>query len=459
MSNLPKQPLSWLDKAFVGYSTIQSAGTSVAQQSTVDFVGAVSVVDDPIAGRTIVTLPTGGPASAYTTVQSSGTSLTQRSTVDFVGAGVTCSDDAAHARTLVTIAGPAITFLSASGFSATLAPGAGQDTDCAFSSLTANGAVALPVAPTKGQRVRTSILDASGLPFSITITAGAGSTIGNALAATYSLSGAGCSVEIVFDGVASWWVRQTHCPLEVPIDGDTSLRWLLGEATGATTWANDGTAAGVAMGTENLYGGLPKPRNGGYPLRQGLDFQSQEIGTAATSSGESASDLTLILTMMFRSQPGGGAQLHLFGKRHANDTLWAAPQISAGLALNNGSGGWRAYFTQTGGTLDSLDDVIPFTAFNAELVQQWALTFVKSTGVFTMYLNGDLAASKVGAKGAGVGIDWGTHGAWYMGGIPTGNSQCFDGIMRDCRVLQKAVSQTYLKTLWNQSSGQLGLKV
>lgn len=54
MSTLPNSPLNWLDKELgAAYSTVQSAGTSVAQETIVDFIGC-GVVDDPIGGRTLV---------------------------------------------------------------------------------------------------------------------------------------------------------------------------------------------------------------------------------------------------------------------------------------------------------------------------------------------------------------------------------------------------------------------
>jgi hypothetical protein len=50
--------MSWLDAFFAGVTTIQVAGASLPQERIVNFVGSVTGADDPLNGRTTVTVGT-----------------------------------------------------------------------------------------------------------------------------------------------------------------------------------------------------------------------------------------------------------------------------------------------------------------------------------------------------------------------------------------------------------------
>ena len=51
--------MSWLDKFFKAYSSVQVGGVALAPETTINFVGA-TVVDDPTNARTTVTVTGGG---------------------------------------------------------------------------------------------------------------------------------------------------------------------------------------------------------------------------------------------------------------------------------------------------------------------------------------------------------------------------------------------------------------
>src|SRR5665213_2066572 len=64
-----------------GYQTIQGNGTSVAQETTLNFIGSgITVVDDPGNNRTNVTITSG---SYYQTVEGQGTPLPQEAILNF----------------------------------------------------------------------------------------------------------------------------------------------------------------------------------------------------------------------------------------------------------------------------------------------------------------------------------------------------------------------------------------
>lgn len=79
------------------YSLIQDEGTSLTQQSILDFQGA-GVTASNGSGKTIVTIPI---QPAYATIQDEGVSLTQQPILNFVGSGVTATNGVG--KTIVTI--------------------------------------------------------------------------------------------------------------------------------------------------------------------------------------------------------------------------------------------------------------------------------------------------------------------------------------------------------------------
>jgi hypothetical protein len=132
--------LQWVTPAS-RYTTIEDEGTPVAQETTIDFVGA-GVTATAGTGKTTVTIPGGGGGhvienegsplaqranlnfignavnvtdndpdtdvtiNAYSNIFDDGTGpVTQRNDINFVGAGVVVTDDAGNQATLVTIPG------------------------------------------------------------------------------------------------------------------------------------------------------------------------------------------------------------------------------------------------------------------------------------------------------------------------------------------------------------------
>jgi hypothetical protein len=89
---------------------VQDAGISIGTRKAVNFVDGTNftftVTDDTVNNRVNVAgsavIPSG---SGYTTIRDEGTALTARSAMNFIGAGVTAVDDAANARTNITITG------------------------------------------------------------------------------------------------------------------------------------------------------------------------------------------------------------------------------------------------------------------------------------------------------------------------------------------------------------------
>lgn len=83
-------------------AVVQDEGSALTNRGIVNFVGAsVTVADDAANARTNVTI-SGGTGH---TIQDEGSALSARTGLNFVGAGVTATDDSANNRTTVTIAG------------------------------------------------------------------------------------------------------------------------------------------------------------------------------------------------------------------------------------------------------------------------------------------------------------------------------------------------------------------
>jgi hypothetical protein len=86
-----------------GYQTIQGNGSSVAQETTVNFIGTgVTVVDDPGSNRTNVTITSG---SNYQTIQGQGTPLPQEAVLNFISDSFTITDDPSNNSTNVAVSG------------------------------------------------------------------------------------------------------------------------------------------------------------------------------------------------------------------------------------------------------------------------------------------------------------------------------------------------------------------
>ncbi len=79
---------------------IEDEGTPLAQQDTLNFVGAGVTASDS-GGKTVVTIPAG----VGHIIEDEGTPLTQRPTLNFIGAGVTATDNGGTNATDVTIPG------------------------------------------------------------------------------------------------------------------------------------------------------------------------------------------------------------------------------------------------------------------------------------------------------------------------------------------------------------------
>lgn len=85
-------------------SEVQDEGVALTRRTKLNFTGAgVSVADDAVNSKTVVTVSGGGGSSHV--IEDEGVDMTARSQLDFVGAGVTVTDDSANDRTVVTIPG------------------------------------------------------------------------------------------------------------------------------------------------------------------------------------------------------------------------------------------------------------------------------------------------------------------------------------------------------------------
>ena len=87
-----------------GYATIEGNGTSVAQQTTVNFIGTgVTVTNNSGANRTDVTI--GSSTSYYQTVQAAGVSKTQEAALNFLGTNITVADNSGNGSTDISVSG------------------------------------------------------------------------------------------------------------------------------------------------------------------------------------------------------------------------------------------------------------------------------------------------------------------------------------------------------------------
>lgn len=93
--------LQWVTPAS-RYTTIEDEGTPLAQETTIDFVGA-GVTATADTGKTIVTIP--GSGGGGHVIEDEGSPLTQRAALNFVGAGVVVTDDVGNDASVVTISG------------------------------------------------------------------------------------------------------------------------------------------------------------------------------------------------------------------------------------------------------------------------------------------------------------------------------------------------------------------
>lgn len=135
--------------------------------------------------------------SGYT-LQEEGTSLVARSTINFVGPGVTATDDATNAKTVVTIPGTPTT---AGTVRTVTAAATAVNSEIIFADATAAAfAVTLP-APTSGHTVRVKKIDASTNAVTVD---GAGTDVIDD-AATFTLANQYDAIQVVADGT-KWWV-------------------------------------------------------------------------------------------------------------------------------------------------------------------------------------------------------------------------------------------------------------
>jgi hypothetical protein len=408
------QPIpTWVDQELSARGPIQNNGTPMPTRSALNFI-ACTVADNPGNDSTDVT-PSGGGGG---------------------GGGLDAVQTASGGSAAITIA-------------STTGP-----TLAIFTGLTAAGACTLPSAPGTGQRVTVQINDASGLSFNVAVS-GNGKTIGSAAASTYQVFGA--FVSVVFEYTAATWVvvsvvyPRTSNMAANSADAYTVLRYPLLERT--TPWDTVGNAGSLPMATSTGGGyGTPSPRYSSL-IGACLDFYHCRVGTADTSVGETAGDLSAYVLVTKRSDAVTG---HLVGKQYQTAaTGWTTPFISWGMYLNgNGDGTWNATLT-IAGTRHTITSAIPWGIFGTAQGCLIGLTYQVSTGVLTAYLNGDVMGTLTITPGAS--IDWGAHGPYYMGDDGTAHNEPYDGGACDVWVDHVCRSATYMRNFSAQAFQQLPL--
>lgn len=135
--------------------------------------------------------------SGYT-LQEEGTSLTARTTINFVGPGVTATDDATNAKTVVTIPGAPTT---AGTVRTVTAAATAANGDIVLADATAAAFTVTLPAPTSGHTVRVKKIDASTNAVTVD---GAGTDVIDD-AATFALATQYDAIQVVADGT-KWWV-------------------------------------------------------------------------------------------------------------------------------------------------------------------------------------------------------------------------------------------------------------
>jgi hypothetical protein len=326
--------------------------------------------------------------------------------------------------------------------------------------LTANHAVNLPTAATAGQKIAVSITDPTGLNFDAVVTAAGADTIGSAATATYHVVGAVCTVVFEADGGTNWHVVRIIYPRVIPIDASNQLLWALNDFPDGPIANNSHFVNTGHAGALDLIAGAAGLNSRGSPFGQCIDQFSTggdvPLNTGNTTVGE-FTEFTCHAWFNWRQFPTNGG---FFTKAYRNDGTWNAPfgAIDQQLLSPATNGAW--FFAVAVGGVQNFISVGGGAASRFQVWQtgDWmhmGFSYSQSTAGGTMvgYTNGSIAN-----QGGAVGnIDYGTHGPWWVGSIPTQPAQSFDGQIAQMRVDNTIRSQTYMERYYLQGIQRLPL--
>ena len=225
------------------------------------------------------------------------------------------------------------------------------------------------------------------------------------------------------------------------IDANTKLQYLLGE--GAAPYLNTGNGGAlnltVANGSSTQVPGLFG--NGQFIVKSATS--GPVLTSANTSIGESA-DITL--SAWIRMGSATGQEHGIFLKNYNLAGGFTAPYWSWMLAVN--SSGYPMFhiaqnssFTQLAGPLLLLQSDYLWTHL--------AATYTDSTKVMRLYVNGMLVATSAALT---TSIQYGTHGAIYIGGEPT-QSTTESFVVSDARMDSVVRNQQYLISMYQKGVG------
>jgi hypothetical protein len=310
--------------------------------------------------------------------------------------------------------------------------------------LTANKTITLSTGPRDGQRITVKDGDGSLLLFSLTIS-GAGQTI-DAGGTSVVVNGAHCAWTWCSDGDNWNLVAEAH-PRSIAGDSFTAVEYELKETS--SPWANTGNGGSLNLSVMR-YGSFGSSVFSRPTIfDNGLAFNGGELEctSVTTSVGELEGDFSASVWVVPSSLTGFA---HIFGKRYRNDATWSAPFGAFGFYLNSSNDGSFTVFVTTSATQHTLACVMPFVV-SCGKPSLLALTFKASNGQLKGYVDGALAGTSSTAAGAADVIDWGSHGPYYLAGLPNGSSQCFQGIIKRARAEPGVVrSAQYYTTLAKQ---------
>jgi hypothetical protein len=235
------------------------------------------------------------------------------------------------------------------------------------------------------------------------------------------------------------------------IDSNTVLRYSLDESSAPCLNSGSGGSLDMNLGvnvpaplTLNCTGIFGKSASTVYTTWN----NDPALQTVNTSLGESDSITVSFWLKLARALSGS----IFVAKSRYLDQTWVTPY--GGIVIGTDSSVRLQVQIVTSGTLRTLVQTGTVPIAVPLLI---TCTYNSVTGNLYMYINGEVVANY--NYGAGVGIDWGSHGRWMIIGGPTTTAPVsngtFDGLIDELRVENVVRSQEYVRSYYAAGVGLL----
>lgn len=228
----------------------------------------------------------------------------------------------------------------------------------------------------------------------------------------------------------------------VATDASDQLVYTLDES--APPYANSGTLGALSLNIESGGSGVVSQsglfNSGAWIPGPSTSLNFLTSGAAGTTTGEYGTNFTLSGWVWLRDYQPGSFYGLFFGKAYRPDASgWTSPFLSHRVGYANTNDGTLIYNVVIAGTYY---EVRPSTKIP---LHQWCHVGYTWDGLtLKCYLSGLQIAAYIPTGVGGQSVDYGTHGAWIVGGTPSGTGlDTINGIIDDIRLANVVRDEVY----------------